>query len=251
MCGRFTRNYTWAQIHAMYSLTSVPSNLQPDFNVCPTDPVDVVIRGDDKRALVQMRWGLIPGWWKKPLKEMRMATFNARSDTIDEKPMFRESFERRRCLMPASGYYEWVTAPDKSKHPFYFTRADGQPLTIAAIQDAWKTPETGERIRSCAMVITEANSFVSEVHDRMPVILEPKDFDQWERGDLKDAAALMKPAPENLLQKWPVSKRVNSSKAEKNEVELIERVLCLSMRRNVRPYRFSDRGRCGLPSEEW
>ena len=170
MCGRFTRNYTWAQIHAMYQLTSVPANVQPSFNVCPTDTVDVVVRGDDKRVLIPMRWGLIPGLWKKPLKEMRVATFNARSDTIAEKPMFRDSFQRRRCLMPASGYYEWVTAPDKSKHPFYFTRADGQVMTIAAIQDGWVNPE-GELIRSCAMVIGEPNKFVSEVHDRMPVIL--------------------------------------------------------------------------------
>jgi putative SOS response-associated peptidase YedK len=117
MCGRFTRNYTWAQIYAMYSLTSTPSNVQPSFNVCPTDTVDVVVRDDDKRVLIPMRWGLVPGWWKKPQKEMRVATFNARSDTIATKPMFRDSFQRRRCLMPASGYYEWVTAPDKSKHP--------------------------------------------------------------------------------------------------------------------------------------
>ena len=220
MCGRFTRNYTWAQIHAMYSLTSVPSNVQPSFNVCPTDTVDVVVRGGDKRILLPMRWGLIPGWWKKSLKEMRVATFNARSDTIAEKPMFRDSFERRRCLMPASGYYEWMTAPDKSKHPFYFTRADGEPMTIAAIQDGWVNPE-GELIRSCAMVIGEPNKFVSEVHDRMPVILEPKDFEQWERGDVKDAEALMKSAAEDVLQKWPVSQRVNSSKADKEDATLI------------------------------
>ena len=224
MCGRFTRNYTWAQIYAMYSLTSVPANIQPSFNVCPTDTVDVVVRGDDKRVLIPMRWGLIPGWWKKPLKEMRVATFNARSDTIATKPMFRDSFQRRRCLMPASGYYEWVTAPDKSKHPFYFTRVDGQAMTIAAIQDAWNDPETGERIRSCAMVIGEPSKFVSEVHDRMPVILEPSDFDQWERGNVMDAAALMKPANEDVLQKWPVSQRVNSSRADKDDASLIEAV---------------------------
>jgi putative SOS response-associated peptidase YedK len=223
MCGRFTRNYTWAQIHAMYSLTSVPSNVQPSFNVCPTDTVDVVVRGDDKRVLVPMRWGLIPNWWKKPLKEMRVATFNARSDTIATKPMFRESFERRRCLMPASGYYEWVTAPDKSKHPFYFTRADGDVMTIAAIQDGWVNPE-GELVRSCAMVIGEPSKFVSEVHDRMPVILDPKDFEQWERGALEDAAALMKPAGEDVLQKWPVSQRVNSSRADKDSSMLIDPV---------------------------
>jgi putative SOS response-associated peptidase YedK len=223
MCGRFTRNYTWAQIHAMYSLTSVPSNVQPSFNVCPTDTVDVVVRGGDKRILLPMRWCLIPGWWKKSLKEMRVATFNARSDTIAEKPMFRDSFERRRCLMPASGYYEWVTAPDKSKHPFYFTRVDGEPMTIAAIQDGWVNPE-GELIRSCAMVIGEPNKFVSEVHDRMPVILEPKDFEQWERGNVKDAAALMRPAAEDVLQKWPVSQQVNSSKADKEDATLIEKL---------------------------
>ena len=85
MCGRFTRNYTWAQIRALYGLASTPSNMQPSFNICPTDPVDVVVRGDDQRALVPMRWGLIPGWWKRPLKEMRVATFNARSDTIAAK----------------------------------------------------------------------------------------------------------------------------------------------------------------------
>jgi putative SOS response-associated peptidase YedK len=98
-------------------------------------------------------------------------------------------------------------------------------MTIAAIQDAWNDPETGERIRSCAMVIGEPSKFVSEVHDRMPVILEPCDFDQWERGDVMDAAALMKPANEDVLQKWPVSQRVNSSKADKDDGTLIEKLV--------------------------
>ena len=88
MCGRFSRDYTWAQIYALYSLTSTPSNVQPNFNVCPTANIDVVISGEGKRALVPMRWGLIPGWWKKPLKEFRLATFNARAETISEKSMF-------------------------------------------------------------------------------------------------------------------------------------------------------------------
>ena len=120
----------------MYQLTSTPSNIQPSFNVCPTDTVDVVLREDDKRVLVPMRWGIIPAWWKKPLKEMRVATFNARAETIAEKPMFRDAFRHRRCLMPASGYYEWIATPD-GKQPFYFTRADGGVMTIAAIHDAW------------------------------------------------------------------------------------------------------------------
>jgi putative SOS response-associated peptidase YedK len=176
MCGRFTRNYTWAEIAALYRLTSITSNVQPNFNVCPTDTVDVIVRGDDERSRLPMRWGLVPNWWKKSLKEMRVATFNARSDTIATKPMFRESFQQRRCLMPTSGYYEWVGTP-AGKQPFYLTRADGKPLTIAAIQDSWNNPETSERMRSCSMVIGEANGFVSVVHDRMPIVLEEADFE--------------------------------------------------------------------------
>ena len=223
MCGRFTRNYTWAEIAALYRLTSITSNVQPNFNVCPTDTVDVILRDGDERSVLPMRWGLVPNWWKKPLKEMRVATFNARSDTIATKPMFRESFQKRRCLMPASGYYEWVGTP-AGKQPFYFTRADGKPLTIAAIQDAWNNPETGELMRSCSMVIGEANKFVSQFHDRMPIILEEADLEQWERGCVADATALMKPATDGILRAWPVSMRVNSSKTNGGDPRLIERV---------------------------
>jgi putative SOS response-associated peptidase YedK len=109
MCGRFTKNYTWQQIHAMYSLltpAAIP-NMQPSFNVCPTDPVDVVVTNDGKRELETVRWGLIPFWWGKPLKELRLATFNARVETVATKPFFREPFKSKRCLMPMSGYYEW------------------------------------------------------------------------------------------------------------------------------------------------
>jgi putative SOS response-associated peptidase YedK len=222
MCGRFTRAYTWQELAQLYQLTmAAPSNLEPRYNVCPTDTIDVVIRGGEDRSLIPMRWGLVPTWWKKPLKEMRVATFNARSDSVAEKPMFRDSFERRRCLIPVSGYYEWVTMPT-GKQPYYFTRRDGRVITIAGIQDGWVDPATREALRSCSMVITEANGFVSDVHNRMPVILDAKDFNQWERGNVTDAAALMKPAGEDLLQKWPVSTRVNSSRANGSDATLIE-----------------------------
>ena len=220
MCGRFVRNYTTQSIGELYQVLPGP-NFQPRFNICPTTTVDVILSGEGKRILVPMRWGIIPGWWKKPLKELKLATFNARAETIAEKPMFKDAFKRRRCLMPASGYYEWHDTPE-GKQPYYFTRADGQVMTIAAIQDMWRNPETNEPVRSCAMVITEPNKFVAEVHDRMPVILEAKDFEQWERGELKDAAALMKPADEGVLQKWPVSTRVNSSRADENDEKLNE-----------------------------
>jgi putative SOS response-associated peptidase YedK len=135
--------------------------------------------------------------------------------------MFRSAFKHNRCLIPVSGYYEWHDTPD-GKQPYYFTRRDGQPVTIAGLWDEWTDKATGEKLKSSAMVITEPNKFVAELHDRMPVILEAIDFEQWEQGDAKDAAALMKPAAEDVLQRWPVSKRVNSSRAADDDPSLIE-----------------------------
>jgi putative SOS response-associated peptidase YedK len=99
MCGRFTRNYTWEQIHALYRLTAPAAipNLQPRFNACPTDPADTIVEHEGKRQLVEMRWGLVPFWWSKSLKELRLATFNARVETVTTKPFFRESFKNKRC----------------------------------------------------------------------------------------------------------------------------------------------------------
>jgi putative SOS response-associated peptidase YedK len=107
-----------------------PHNLRPRYNVCPTDPVDVVTADDGNRELATMRWGLVPRWWSKPLKEMRVATFTARAETVESKPAFRDAFKRTRCLIPMSGYYE--------------------------------------RLKSCTMIITEPNEFAAEIHDRMP-----------------------------------------------------------------------------------
>lgn len=222
MCGRFTKNYTWQQIHAMYSLltpAAIP-NMQPSFNVCPTDPVDIIVANDGRRELQTVRWGLIPLWWSKPLKELRLATFNARVETVATKPFLREPFKSKRCLMPVSGYYEWQETP-YGKQPWYFTARNGAPImTAAAVWDQWKNKETGERIKSCAMIITEPNGFVAEVHDRMPVLLMPEQFDRWLGGEM--GVEGLKPAPNDYLQRWAVSKRVNSSKADKDDTTLIE-----------------------------
>ncbi len=222
MCGRTTKNYTWEQIHRMYQLAvsaAIP-NMQPSFNVCPTDPVDTVVAREGKRELVQMRWGLVPFWWSKPLKELRLATFNARVETVETKPFFREPFRKRRCLMPMSGYYEWQDTA-AGKQPWYFTARDGAPLlTAAGLWDQWHNKETGERIKSCTMIITQPNDFIAEVHDRMPVLLKPEQFDHWLSGAM--GVDELKPAPNDYLQRWPVSKRVNSSKADKDDPSLIE-----------------------------
>jgi putative SOS response-associated peptidase YedK len=219
MCGRFTRRYTWQQLHALYRLTvpdAIP-NFQPDYNVCPTDPADVVVPKEGARELVRMRWGLVPFWWSKPLKQLRLATFNARVETVTTKPFFREPFKTRRCLMPISGYYEWEDTPG-GKQPHYFTAR----LTAAGLWDQWKDRETGDRIKSCTMIISEPSEFVAEVHDRMPVLLQPHQFDHWLSGEM--TVEELKPLPNDYLQRWPVSKRVNSSKADKDDTTLIEPV---------------------------
>jgi len=200
-----------------------PWNFAPSYNVCPTDTVPVIVSNDDGRQLVVMRWGLVPTWWSKPLKDMRMPTFNARAETVAEKPFFRDAFRRSRCLLPASGYYEWLETGD-GKQPYYFSRRDGQPLTFAGVYDTWHERAANQQIQSCAMVITEPNNFAAEVHDRMPVILESLDFDRWMNGTPEEAAMLMKPAPEDVLVKRAVSKRVNSSRTPKDDPTLIDEV---------------------------
>jgi putative SOS response-associated peptidase YedK len=228
MCGRYSSDLRWDDVAKLYDLSKQgplpPWNFQPNYNVCPTDNVPVVIPNFDQRQLVVMRWGLIPSWWGKPLKEAKLATFNARAESVHEKPFFREAFKRTRCLIPASGYYEWHTTPE-GKQPYYFTRRDGQIMTFAGLYDTWHDKAADKNIQSCAMVITEPNKLVAEVHDRMPVILEREQFDTWMRtGDVREAAALLKPAGEDVLQKRPVSKRINSSRTPGDDPSLIDEV---------------------------
>src|SRR5713226_3932784 len=168
MCGRFTQKFTWPELIELYRLTQTPQNLRPAYNVCPTDPVSVIIPGEKGLFLMPMRWQLIPRWWKKPLKELP-ATFNARAETVAAKPMFRDAFRRTRCLISASGYYEWQTTPD-GKQPYYITAVDGPILTIAGLWSQWRDRVNDETFTTCTMIITEANSFISAIHDRMPVL---------------------------------------------------------------------------------
>ena len=227
MCGRFTRMYTWRELVALYRLTdpAPSSNLQPRYNICPTTTIDVMIERGGKRRLEQMRWGLMPTWWNKPLKELRLATFNARAETVAERPFFRSAFKRARCLIPASGYYEWRTV-GKEKQPYNFTRRDGQIISIAGLWSEWKNPETGNPQNTCTMIITQANNFVAGIHDRMPVILEKKQFDAWLDDDAEPASLvkMLKPAGERVLMSRPVSKRVNSSRADGDDATLIDKV---------------------------
>jgi putative SOS response-associated peptidase YedK len=219
--------YTWRELVKLYRLTdpSPPSNLQPRYNICPTTTIDAVIERNGGRVLQLMRWGLVPSWWKKPLKELRLSTFNARAETVAEKPFYRAAFKHTRCLIPASGYYEWHTIGGE-KQPFYFTRRDGGIITIAGLWSEWTNPETGKPMNSCSMIITEPNKLAATVHDRMPVILEDKQFDLWLDHDPAPMSLLkmLKPAGERVLLCHPVSKRVNSSRANDDDATLIEKI---------------------------
>jgi putative SOS response-associated peptidase YedK len=221
MCGRFTQSYTWPELVALYRLTMPPQNLQPSYNVCPTDPVDVILpKQGGGHDLARLRWGLVPYWWGKPLKQLP-ATFNARSDTVATKPMFRDAFRGKRCVIPMSGFYEWRQMAD-GKQPFFISGSTDPVLSVAGLFDSWKSRETGESIRSCTMIVTEANPFMAEIHDRMPAFLLPDAVDPWLEG--KAGTEILAPAPAGHLQARPVARRINSSKAEKEDHTLIDAI---------------------------
>jgi putative SOS response-associated peptidase YedK len=218
MCGRFTNRLTWEEILRLYRLTikAPPHNLPPRYNICPTDPVDVVTERNGNRNFVRMRWGLVPSWWPKPVKELKAATFNARAETVAEKPFFgtpsdepaasspHRDITSGRIPRPASRALPGQPLRGYETHqrrwPWCFIRADGEPMTFAGLWDEWKDKATGEVLKSCTMLITEPNDFVAEVHDRMPVVLDSKDFAFW----LNDGGpALLKPAANGVLQRAP------------------------------------------------
>ena len=220
MCGRFTQHYTWQEIHTFLSVFGPARNLQPHYNIAPTDPVDVIrLDKDGKRELLPMRWGLIPAWWKKSTREVP-ATFNARAESVMDKPMFRGAFKERRCIIPASGFYEW-TGEKGAKQPHLFTAADGSPLlAFAGLWDRWKDPATSEWILSSTIIVSGASARMEPYHDRMPVLLEAKDFDGWLDGSRGPEG--LKPAPEEALREWKVSPRLNRAGVGDDDPTIIQ-----------------------------
>lgn len=202
------------QLFAATPSNNLPS--VPNYNVCPTVQVHVVTSDGGARRLQPMRWGFIPKWYKKPNGGPLL--INARSETIAEKPAFREACRERRCLIIASGFYEWKREADKTPLPWWVVRADGAPMAFAGVWQSWRQGDD-EQI-SCAIVTTDANQAMAPIHHRLPVILEQDDWAMWlgERG--KGAATLMKSASEETLSFRRVSTAVNSNRA--TGPELIE-----------------------------
>ena len=188
----------------------------PRYNIAPTQQVLAIRQRGEVREAVELQWGLIPSWADDPKIGNRL--INARADTVATKPAFRQAFKRRRCLILADGFYEWQKV-GKAKQPYLIHRPDDQPFAFAGLWERWKGNDLV--IESCTIITTEANDTLQPLHDRMPVILDEQDHDRWLDSDA-DAEALLRPAPDELLETYPVSTQVN--KPAQAGPELIERI---------------------------
>jgi len=194
--------------------------LGPRYNVAPTQPIPVVVQRDDGRAIELHRWGLVPSWAESAAAGARM--INARAETVATTPAFRASFLRRRCLIPADGFYEW-RREGKRKQPFLIHTPDDALLAFAGLWAPWRDPGTGQWLLSAAVVTTTANAIVGELHNRMPVILGPEEWLLWIDPELRDEGLLqsvLRPAAEDLLELQPVSTLVNNANNEGAELLL-------------------------------
>jgi len=223
MCGRFGLFHTWEELHAAYGLVvSQPYMLPARYNIAPSQDIVAIIRAGSRegaavgdalaRVLAAFRWGLVPSWAKDPGMGARM--INARAETIAEKPSFRAAFRRRRCIIPASGFFEWQATGTGPKQPVWISRPDGGLISFAGLWEAWLGPD-GSELETAAIVTTEANETLRPFHHRMPVILGPDGFDAWlgngtdDRFDREAAGELLQPAPEDAVGVVSVGRAVN------------------------------------------
>jgi len=229
MCGRFTLR-TPSNVLLEQFLLSVEPELAPRYNIAPTQPV-AVVRLDphrEGRQLAMLRWGLIPSWAKDPAMGNRM--INARGETVAEKPAFRSAFKRRRCLVLADGYYEWQKR-GREKQPYHIRLRDDRPFAFAGLWETWKGvadgPLTGP-IESCTIITMAANELTREIHDRMPVILHPKDHDLWLDPAVQDRdrlTPLLRPFDSDRMIAEPVSSHVNNPRNDDPRCVAVQRPL--------------------------
>jgi putative SOS response-associated peptidase YedK len=209
MCGRYQRRSDKQRIAEAFHLGNLDEltlEVAPSYNIAPTtrQPVIVADRETGNRTLAIMRWGLIP-FWCKDLKKLGLSTINAKAESLMEKPMWKSPFIKRRCLVPADGFYEWQKLDAKTKQPWMYSLRSGDMLAFAGVWEYWKAP-TGEEIDSYSIITTEANELTSAVHNRMPVILKPSDYDRWlAPGDPQQPPIdLLRPYDAELMQAWHV-----------------------------------------------
>jgi putative SOS response-associated peptidase YedK len=220
MCGRYVITSSPEAIRALFRYPEQP-NFPPRYNVAPTQPVPIVRISERALGFALVRWGLIPGWVKDP-REFSLL-INARGETLGEKPAFRNAMQRRRCLLPADGFYEWK-ADGERKRPHFIRPRAGGPIAFAGLWETWMGPN-GEEVDTACIVTTRANRTLAPIHDRMPVVIAPEAFDLWLDSatvDAATAAALIAPAPEDLFEAYEISTAVN--RAANDSAALIEPV---------------------------
>lgn len=216
MCGRFVQASSPTLLVERFEVDELvlESEFEPHFNVAPRMNVLVVRERDRVRSLGPMRWGLVPSWAESPAIGDRM--INARAESLGEKTAFKGAFERRRCIVPADGFYEWRAGSGPRKVPMYIHAVDDAPLAFAGLWELWRDRDdpNAEWMQTCTVITTTANATMQPIHDRMPVVLDARDWGEWldaDAGD-RDLAGLLRPAPENVLGFHPVSTRVNTAR---------------------------------------
>lgn len=228
MCGRFVQASAPSLLVERFDVDElVVDGFEPHYNVAPRMDVLVVRNRDRVRSLGQMRWGLVPMWADSPAIGDRM--INARSESVTEKAAFKGAFERRRCLIPVDGFYEWQAGSAK-KVPMYIHAVDDTPLAFAGLWETWRSEPEADPLHTCTVITTVANTTMASVHDRMPAVLDPVDWDEWLDRDPRDLGTLerlLRPAPDDLLTFHPVSTRVNSARNDDAALLLREDPLTL------------------------
>jgi putative SOS response-associated peptidase YedK len=217
MCGRFTLTVDPAEIKDGFEGVTFPAKFAPRYNIAPTQPV-LAIPNDGRNAADFFVWGLIPSWAKDP--EIGNRLINARGETLAEKPSFRGCYKYKRCLVLTDGYYEWKSVPgSKTKVPHFIHLKAGKPFAFAGLWDEWQSPD-GSSIRSCTIVTTAPNKLMASIHNRMPVILNSKDYAEWLEPLPQTAEKLnhlIKEFPAELMEAYPVTTLVNSPANDRAE----------------------------------
>jgi putative SOS response-associated peptidase YedK len=217
MCGRYSITTATEAMRRLFQFDDHP-NLQARYNLAPTQMAPVVRERDGARRLDMLRWGLLPKWSKDASGAAKM--INARSETIAEKPAYRDAFRARRCLVPADGFYEWQVR-GKTKQPYRISLADGGTFAFAGLWESWADPnDGGAMVETYTVATVVAAASIAHIHHRMPVILEAEDYQAWLTGDVEAAGALLKPLEDAKLQSFEVSPRVGN--VRNDDPELLE-----------------------------
>lgn len=213
MCGRFALKMLKPDLIAQFDLDEC-ADIQANHNIPPGTDIPVIrFSPDGKRVLHLLRWGLVPHWAKDPTIGARLN--NARAESVREKPSFRDAFKRRRCLIPASGFYEWKTE-GKAKQPYFISLESGQAMAMGGLWESWKTPDGGI-LRTVCVVTTAANELMAPIHERMPVIVPPEQWPLWLDGPAEQVADLLQPAATTGLQAWAVTQPLGRSNVGREE----------------------------------